>query len=151
MAKKIGVSTATYEHAKKIIQEAPEHLKQKVRSGKTSITYAYKSVMRSKDHKAENVPKLPEAKNEAEKEAITIDVDGREETAVPLPSSEPVMSGTHTREGTVPSCRYTVLCQPVAVDISGIIRLSNALTRVEERLSKLVYDCLSTMTSSSDQ
>ena len=33
-------------------------------------------------------------------------------------------------------------CQPVAIDISGIIRLSNALTRVEERLSKLVYDCL---------
>jgi hypothetical protein len=29
---------------------------------------------------------------------------------------------------------------PVAIDISGIIRLSNALTRVEERLSKLVYD-----------
>lgn len=38
---------------------------------------------------------------------------------------------------------------PVAIDISGIIRLSNALTRVEERLSKLVYDCLSTMTSNS--
>jgi hypothetical protein len=34
-------------------------------------------------------------------------------------------------------------CQPVAMDISGIIRLSNALTRVEERLSKIVYDCLS--------
>ena len=34
VAKKIGVSTATYERAKKIIQEAPEHLKQKVRCGK---------------------------------------------------------------------------------------------------------------------
>jgi hypothetical protein len=34
-------------------------------------------------------------------------------------------------------------CRPVAIDISGIIRLSNALTRVEERLSKLVHDCLS--------
>jgi hypothetical protein len=33
-------------------------------------------------------------------------------------------------------------CQPIAIDISGIIRLSNALTRVEERLSKLVHDCL---------
>ena len=31
---------------------------------------------------------------------------------------------------------------PVAIDISGIIRLSNALTRVEERLSKVVHDCL---------
>ena len=31
---------------------------------------------------------------------------------------------------------------PVAIDISGIIRLSNALTRVEERLSKVVSDFL---------
>jgi len=30
----------------------------------------------------------------------------------------------------------------VAINISGIIRLSNALTRVEERLSKLACDCL---------
>ena len=40
-------------------------------------------------------------------------------------------------------------CHPVAVDISGIIRLSNALTRVEERLSKLVYDCLSVTSGNS--
>ena len=40
-------------------------------------------------------------------------------------------------------------CQPVAVDISGIIRLSNALTRVEERLSKIVYDCLSVTSGNS--
>ena len=32
---------------------------------------------------------------------------------------------------------------PVAIDISGIIRLSNALTRVDERLSKLICDRLS--------
>jgi hypothetical protein len=40
-------------------------------------------------------------------------------------------------------------CSPVAIDISGIIRLSNALTRVEERLSKLVHDCLSISANSS--
>ena len=51
-----------------------------------------------------NLAVISPPNQEAEKEAITIDVDGREETAVPLPSSEPVMSGTHTREGTVPSC-----------------------------------------------
>jgi hypothetical protein len=34
-------------------------------------------------------------------------------------------------------------CNPVAIDISGTIRLSNALTRVEESLSKLVHDCIS--------
>jgi hypothetical protein len=27
------------------------------------------------------------------------------------------------------------------LNLSGIIRLSNALTRVEERLSKVVHDC----------
>src|SRR5919108_5368269 len=30
---------------------------------------------------------------------------------------------------------------PIAVDINGIIKLSNALTRVEERLSRLIGDC----------
>jgi hypothetical protein len=39
-------------------------------------------------------------------------------------------------------------CYPVAIDISGIIHLSNALTRVEERLSKLVCDCVCIRTSS---
>jgi hypothetical protein len=37
---------------------------------------------------------------------------------------------------------------PVAIDISGIIHLSNALTRVEERLSKLACDCLNITTGS---
>jgi hypothetical protein len=34
-------------------------------------------------------------------------------------------------------CSYA----PIAIDIGGVIRLSNALTRVEERLSRLVDDC----------
>ena len=34
-------------------------------------------------------------------------------------------------------CSYV----PVATDIAGVIRLSNALTRVEERISRLVDDC----------
>ena len=44
---------------------------------------------------------------EDEKEAITINVDGREETAVPSPSSGSVVSGTCIREedGIVPSCQ----------------------------------------------
>lgn len=37
----------------------------------------------------------------------------------------------------VVGCSYT----PVATDVGGIIRLSNALTRVEERISRLVDDC----------
>jgi hypothetical protein len=34
-------------------------------------------------------------------------------------------------------CSYS----PIALDINGIIKLSNALTRIEERLSRLVNDC----------
>jgi hypothetical protein len=37
----------------------------------------------------------------------------------------------------VVGCSYS----PIVVDVPGIIRLSNALTRVEERLSRLVEDC----------
>jgi hypothetical protein len=37
----------------------------------------------------------------------------------------------------VVGCSYA----PVAVDVNGVIRLSNALTRVEERLSHLLDDC----------
>jgi hypothetical protein len=37
----------------------------------------------------------------------------------------------------VVGCSYA----PIAIDINGIIRLSNALTRVEERLSRLLDDC----------
>jgi hypothetical protein len=37
----------------------------------------------------------------------------------------------------VVGCSYA----PIALDINGVIRLSNALTRVEERLSRLVHDC----------
>ena len=40
---------------------------------------------------------------------------------------------------------------PVAIDISGIIRLSNALTRVEERLSKVVSDFLGSTADTADK
>lgn len=40
-------------------------------------------------------------------------------------------------------------CEPVAVDINGLIRLSNALTRAEERLTKLVENCGSMITDDS--
>jgi hypothetical protein len=42
-------------------------------------------------------------------------------------------------------CSY----EPVAVDINGIIRLSNALTRTEEHLTKLVENCGSMITDES--
>ena len=45
VAKKIGVSTRTFERGKKIIEKASEENKQKLREGKTSITKVYSEVM----------------------------------------------------------------------------------------------------------
>jgi uncharacterized FlaG/YvyC family protein len=42
----IGVKQRTYERCKKIIENAPEELKEKVRTGQTSINYAYKTKSR---------------------------------------------------------------------------------------------------------
>ena len=57
VAKQIAVSTATFERAKKIIEKAPEEVKNKVRSGKQSINYAYQQVQRAEKHS--NPPDLP--------------------------------------------------------------------------------------------
>ena len=54
-AQDIGVSKATFERAKKIIEKAPEELKDRVREGKTSINYAYKTINRQ-DKKANKEP-----------------------------------------------------------------------------------------------
>jgi len=48
VAKKIGVSTRTFERGKKILEEASEEDKQKLREGKTSITQIYREVVAPK-------------------------------------------------------------------------------------------------------
>ena len=44
VAKKVGLSPTTHQRAKTIIEKAAEELKEKVRSGETSIYYAFKQV-----------------------------------------------------------------------------------------------------------
>jgi len=58
VSRKIGLSETTFERAKKIIEKAPEPVKQKVRNGKQSINYAYQQIQREEKHS--NPPKLPE-------------------------------------------------------------------------------------------
>jgi len=58
VSQNIGVSKSTFERAKKVIEKAPEDLKQRVRSGQTSINYAYKTVNRQE--KKENKEPIPE-------------------------------------------------------------------------------------------
>lgn len=47
VAKKVGVSTRTFERGKKIIEKAPEEEKQKLREGKTSISKVYQEMVAS--------------------------------------------------------------------------------------------------------
>lgn len=51
VAKQVGLSPTTYQRAKTIIEKAPEELKEKVRKGETSISYAYKAINRTEKHK----------------------------------------------------------------------------------------------------
>jgi ParB-like chromosome segregation protein Spo0J len=48
VAKKVGISTRTFERGKKILEEASEEEKQMLREGKTSIAQAYREVVTSK-------------------------------------------------------------------------------------------------------
>jgi len=56
VARRAGLSPTTFQRAVKIIEEAPERLKEKVRAGKLSIAYAYKMLTR----RTEEPPPLPE-------------------------------------------------------------------------------------------
>ena len=58
MGAKIGISGVTYEKAKTILEKASPEMIQKVRDGKTSISYAYKSITLADKHK--ETPPMPE-------------------------------------------------------------------------------------------
>jgi len=57
VAKTIGLSTRTFERAKVIIEKGSQELKEKVRKGKVSISYAYQVINTAEKH--ENPPPLP--------------------------------------------------------------------------------------------
>ena len=59
VAKKVGLSPRTLERAIKIIEKAPEEIKEKVRKGDMTITYAY-SMLRRREEQLQNTPSLPE-------------------------------------------------------------------------------------------
>ncbi len=68
VAKKVGVSTRTFERGKKILEKATEEDKQRLREGKTSIAKVYKEVV-APESKAEQNKKVEDA---AEKNALAI-------------------------------------------------------------------------------
>jgi len=58
VAKKVGLSPKTFQRAIKIIEKAPEEVKEKVRKGEMSIAYAYSMVKRREEQ--QSTPPLPE-------------------------------------------------------------------------------------------
>lgn len=58
VAKKAGVSTRTFERGKKILEEASEDEKQKLREGKASITKVYNEITQSKKTIEPQIPKM---------------------------------------------------------------------------------------------
>ena len=56
VAKKAGVSTRTFERGKKILEEASEDDKQKLREGKTSISHVYSEIVSGEQPKAAEAP-----------------------------------------------------------------------------------------------
>jgi len=58
VAKKVGLSPRTLERAIKIIEKAPEEIKEKVRKGDMTITYAYSMLKRRGEQ--QKTPPLPE-------------------------------------------------------------------------------------------
>ncbi len=55
VAKKVGVSTRTFERGKKIIEKASEDEKQKLRDGKTSISKVYQEIVTSEKPELKNI------------------------------------------------------------------------------------------------
>jgi len=63
VAKKAGVSTRTFERGKKILEEASEDDKQKLREGKASITHVYSEIVSGEQSK-KDVSEVPMVKME---------------------------------------------------------------------------------------
>ena len=61
IAKKVGVSTRTFERGKKILEKASEENKQKLREGKTSIAKVYREVVAPEKEAEQKAPVAAEA------------------------------------------------------------------------------------------
>jgi len=77
VAKKVGVSTRTFERGKKILEVATEEDKQKLRDGKTSIARIYREVIVPKKETGQKAPVIVEAlinssRREQNKKALLI-------------------------------------------------------------------------------
>jgi ParB-like chromosome segregation protein Spo0J len=90
VAKKVGVSTRTFERGKKIVEEASEEDKQQLREGKTSIAKVYREIVAPEKAKTPEVttssPKFDDPKAVQNKEALSVVLKGLAEKKLFCPS-----------------------------------------------------------------
>ncbi len=91
VAKKVGVSTRTFERGKKIVEEASEEDKQQLREGKTSIAKVYRGIVApEKEANTQPViaslPAVDDPKAVQNKEALSVVLKGLAEKKLFCPS-----------------------------------------------------------------
>jgi len=103
VAKKVGVSTRTFERGKKILEKASEDNKQKLREGKTSISKVYRETVLS-ERKAEQKPKEDDATPAIAEAKVN---DAR--TAQNKMALSTILKNLLEKELFCPSCGHTML------------------------------------------
>ena len=103
VAKKVGVSTRTFERGKKILEKASEEDKQKLREGKTSISRVYRE-MAASEKEAEQQPK------EGDVTPVTAEIEVDEACAAQNRIAlSKLLQGLLEKELFCPSCGNTML------------------------------------------
>jgi ParB-like chromosome segregation protein Spo0J len=103
IAKKVGVSTRTFERGKKILEKASEEEKQKLREGKASIAKVYSEVV-ALERGAEQTPK-GDATAPATVEALINDARAAQNKA----ALSAILKNLLEKELFCPSCGYAML------------------------------------------
>jgi ParB-like chromosome segregation protein Spo0J len=86
VAKKAGISTRTFERGKKLLEEASEEEKQKLREGKTSIGKVYREVVAPAPKPVEKSPAVIEEQAEKNMAALTAVLKSLLDSGVYCPS-----------------------------------------------------------------
>jgi ParB-like chromosome segregation protein Spo0J len=103
VAKKVGVSTRTFERGKKILEKASEEDKQKLREGKTSITKVYHEVI-APERATEQTHKEEHTASEVAEALVNDARTGQNKGALST-----VLKSLLEKELFCPSCGHTML------------------------------------------
>jgi ParB-like chromosome segregation protein Spo0J len=115
VAKKVGVSTRTFERGKKILEKATEEEKQKLREGKTSISKVYREVVA-----LEKEPKEKEANAEPVAAEALVSSERAKQNKMVLST---LLEKLHAKEVFCPSCgHYSFECSKCHKTLQELLR-----------------------------